>query len=358
MSRGTTGRFSLPYRQQGEAAGRVFGRRQAVVERSRLYGRSRGKPFVVQFEPMALELTTICSQFKLGFESARREVEQERSDFLGGFLDSTLVSPSSPIGSNTSSKNKKGNHDPLAACNLQQQHSAPSTRAIQSQRSPLRDLERAALRLKDLTKSSAAALFDLRSFRAPLRSDYELPFLTASSLKPTSSDMGAGRSVAGSSRPPSPRTDGQELPKESSSSSSRGRKVRTEKTSTGMGRVYLLGGAGSVDWEETTKNPALLPATVEVLDRFYRVSRFPLDSFFDHFTHLPRLAIRRIKLNSILHLVTRLSNTFFHLLLLLLPSFQSSTSMDHQLSSSFSFRTKLISNTLPPTKLSFRTLEQ
>jgi len=46
MSRGTTGRFSLPHRQQGEAAGRVLGRRQAVVERSRLYGRSRGELFV------------------------------------------------------------------------------------------------------------------------------------------------------------------------------------------------------------------------------------------------------------------------------------------------------------------------
>jgi hypothetical protein len=79
------------------------------------------------------------------------------------------------------------------------------------------------------------------------------------------------------------------LPKESSSSSSRGRKVRTEKTSTGMGRVYLLGGAGPVDWEETTKNPALLPATVEVLDRFYRVSRSPFDSFFDHFAYSLRI---------------------------------------------------------------------
>jgi hypothetical protein len=63
MSRGTTGRFSLPHRQQGEAAGRVLGRRQAVVERSRLYGRSRGElPMMVSLETSEPHFVTLAVQ--------------------------------------------------------------------------------------------------------------------------------------------------------------------------------------------------------------------------------------------------------------------------------------------------------
>ncbi|GAA5982878.1 hypothetical protein JCM5350_001537 [Sporobolomyces pararoseus] len=214
----------------------------------------------------------VGQEFKLGFESAKRGVEQQRSDFLGGFLDSTLVTPTSPTSSITSSKCK--NTDPLAACNLQQQHSAPSTRAIQSTRSPLREFERAAVELKDLTKSTAAAFFDLRNFRAPLRTDYELPFLTATSLNPVSSDMGVGRSVAGS-RPSSPRKDESDPTRIYESN---GRKRRTEKSSTGIGKVYLLGGAGPVDWEETASKSTLSPAIVDALERFYRTNQTEFDT--------------------------------------------------------------------------------
>ncbi|GAA5946131.1 hypothetical protein JCM3765_000128 [Sporobolomyces pararoseus] len=218
----------------------------------------------------------VGQEFKLGFESAKREVEQARSDFLGGFLDSTLITPASSNPSIPPSKGK--NIDPLAACNLQQQRSAPSTLAIQSTHSPLREFGRAAGELKKLTKSTAAAFFDLRNFRAPLRTDYVLPFLSATSLKPVSSDMGAGRSVAGS-RPPSPRKDEQDPMR---SYESKGKKQRTEKSSTGMGRVYLLGGAGSVDWEETSSSPSLLPAIVDALERFYRTNQTEFDATTGH----------------------------------------------------------------------------
>lgn len=225
-------------------------------------------PQSTQGTNVRIKLThTRVPQFKLGFESARREVEQERSDFLAGFLDSTLVPPSSP-GSSPTSRNK--NKDPLAACNLQQQRAAPSTRAIQSERSILQDFQQAAVELKDLTKSSAAAFFDLRSFRAPLRTDYELPFLNPSSSgsNPRSADMGSGRSVAGSSRPPSPRKEDSK-PLNAGDASSR--RKRSDKTSTGLGRVYLLGGSGSVDWEETAAHALFLPSIVNTLDNFYRV---------------------------------------------------------------------------------------
>ncbi|GAA6026286.1 hypothetical protein JCM11491_006615 [Sporobolomyces phaffii] len=215
----------------------------------------------------------VGQEFKLGYESARREAEQERSKFLGGFLDSTLVYPASSAMSASSPQ-----ADPLAACNLQaQQHSAPSTRAIHSPLSPLRDFARAAVQLQELTKSSAAAFFDLRSFRAPLRTDLDLPFApppattAPMTLKPTSADMGAGRSVAGSSRPPSPSRRDQEA------HSTNGTK-RTEKTSLGMGRVYLLGGSGSVDWDEASANPSLLPSIVDLLDRFYRTNETEFDA--------------------------------------------------------------------------------
>lgn len=272
---------------------------------------------------------------------------------MGGFLDSTLVTPTSPPSSLTSSKSK--NTDPLAACNLQQQHSAPSTRAIQSTRSPLREFERAAVELKDLTKSTAAAFFDLRNFRAPLRTDYELPFLTSTSLKPVSSDMGVGRSVA-RSRPSSPRKDESDPTRIYESN---GRKRRTEKSSTGIGKVYLLGGAGPVDWEETASNPSLSPAIVDALERFYRVSfRTRLVCSRRLFANLACAASRRTKPNSTLRPVPLLSKTSCLHLRPHLASFPFSTSMVRQLSSSFLSRTNLISSSASPTRRSCKTLEQ
>ncbi|GAA5886580.1 hypothetical protein JCM16303_006618 [Sporobolomyces ruberrimus] len=213
----------------------------------------------------------VGQEFQLGYESQRRETEQERSSFLGGFLDSTLVYPSPQAA--TPPRTKTKSPDPLAACNLQQQHSAPSTRAIQNHHTPLHEFQHATTVLQDLTKSSGAAFFDLRSFRAPLRTDYDLPFLSATALSPTSCDMGAGRSVAGS-RPPSPH----KAPLGANGPTGK----LDGKSATGMGRVYLLGGSGSVEWEETAKHPSLLPSIVTALDHFYRSNQTEFDVTTGH----------------------------------------------------------------------------
>ncbi|GAA5933802.1 hybrid sensor histidine kinase/response regulator [Sporobolomyces koalae] len=211
-----------------------------------------------------------AQEFQLGFETARRDLEQKRSKFLGTFLDSTLVTPSSP---SALSKNK----DPLAACNLheqqQQRHSAPSTRAIHDPTSPMHEFHRAARELRALTKSSAAAFFDLRSFRAPLRTDSSLPSLAGINNAFTkggrvkSSDMGSGRSVSSMSPPKSPKP-GTDPDREGVS----------DTLSTGMGRVYLLGGDGSVDWDKAAQDPELSRAIVDALNRYYLTNQTEFDS--------------------------------------------------------------------------------
>lgn len=244
---------------------------------------------------------------------ARREVEQKRSNFIGGFLDSTLVYPSSsssssftsssppppaPISSSSSkSKFKSINSSkrPSPSVQMHHQHSAPSTRAINSSHpdpqlessssstppdlSPLKEFQNAARELRILTKSSGVAFFDLRSFRAPLKvkdlfgvdemkhgREFELKMkMRQKQKKGTGKDMGAGRSVTSSPVPSRP-------------NSSDGKGKEDGATVKGMGRVYLLGGdegeeeeEGVVDWEEIAKNEKLPAKIVDLLDQYYDV---------------------------------------------------------------------------------------
>ena len=242
---------------------------------------------------------------------ARREVEQKRSNFIGGFLDSTLVYPSSsssftspppaPISSSKSkSKFKSSNFSrptPPPSVQMHHRHSAPSTRAINSSHpdpqletstpdfSPLKEFQNAARELRILTKSSGVAFFDLRSFRAPLKvkdlfgveetkhgREFELKMRQK---KGNGREMGAGRSVTSSPVPSRP-------------NSSDGRGKEDGATLKGMGRVYLLGGdegeeEGVVDWEGIARNEELPGKIVDLLDQYYdvRIASLSLSLFSD-----------------------------------------------------------------------------
>ncbi|GAA6059846.1 hypothetical protein JCM10212_003758 [Sporobolomyces blumeae] len=213
----------------------------------------------------------IGQEFQLGFETARREIGQRRAQFLGDFLNSSLVQPASAE-----------QKDPLAARNLHA-HSAPSTYAIANQTSPLQDFRRVAAEVQELTGSSAAAMIDLRNFRAPLRTDFSMPFLT-SSFAAQSSDMASGRSIPGS-RQSSPSRNHASSPHRTAMAHGTNGAFKAgskNRFPAGVGQAYVLGGSGCVDWEERVRDPSFPTAIVDLLEEFYKTNKTEFDPSAGH----------------------------------------------------------------------------
>ncbi|GAA5876037.1 hypothetical protein JCM8547_003538 [Rhodosporidiobolus lusitaniae] len=189
-------------------------------------------------------------EFQYGFEQRRREIEQQRTAFIGSFLDSTLVYTHTGT----------------------EQSTSPSTAP-----SPLQGVGEAVDKLIELTGVDAAAIFDLRSFRAPQS--------TKSGRGGSTSSVGAGVAVSSplSTAPTSEDTAADSLAGDGFV------RARTDgEFGEGLGRVFLLGGAGCVDWKAETKNPMLPGAVCETLKRFYETGQIEFDTFTPHsaFEHL------------------------------------------------------------------------
>ncbi|GAA5889083.1 hypothetical protein JCM6882_009737 [Rhodosporidiobolus microsporus] len=250
-------------------------------------------------------------EFQHGYEHRRREIETQRTAFIGSFLDSTLVytQPGASV---------RGGKDPLSAASLRQNSStsvsaaastgaspvngtplappSPATPASASSSasasaadavpSPLRSLSLAVDKLVSLTGCTSAAIFDLRSFRAPQRAE--------SALK--GSSLGSGQTLPSQSAPSTTGTgaggddEGAEGEDGASPLSPGAGFVRSrqDKFPTGLGRVYLLGSAGpspsdgGVDWAAQAASPLLPHAVCDALRRFYDTNQSEFDESTPH----------------------------------------------------------------------------
>ncbi|GAA6032936.1 hypothetical protein JCM8097_000055 [Rhodosporidiobolus ruineniae] len=227
-------------------------------------------------------------EFQHGLDQRRRELELQRTAFIGSFLDSTLVY-SQPSSASSASA------DPLTASNLRQTANSRRPSAATSPRppapSPTRDFSAATQQLAELTGASAAAIFDLRYFRAPQRSESSLPNSSPlPSVASSSSSLGAGRTISTSASPvSSPGTgtgdDASSQPDSLEGEATDGfvRAPRTDKFPVGLGKVHLLGGAGrAVDWTAQASSPLLPKAICEALKHFYTTGQTDFDSSTSH----------------------------------------------------------------------------
>lgn len=187
----------------------------------------------------------IARELTLGHEQRRRDAEIRQSDFIGDFLNSALVFPDKALLPKTppAAASSHPNPDPSTPVNprfpsVPGVNASPATHAIfaptiSSGHSPTSTFSLATEKLTDLTDAESAAIFDLRSFRAPCLQ--------------TSPELQAGEQR-------------------------RKRNASFSRDLDGQGKLYLMGSSGNVDWEEIAGKEQLLGVVNDALTEYDAVS--------------------------------------------------------------------------------------
>ncbi|KAM0753373.1 hypothetical protein T439DRAFT_379064 [Meredithblackwellia eburnea MCA 4105] len=215
--------------------------------------------FTEEDETMLRDLADcVAREFQLGIEQTRRHVEIQQAEFLGSFLNSTLVhtpstatqmvppaplSPTSQTGSFAPSASPEPSFQPPPPPSfpppppsIQQDATPPrrpslSTKSFTSSFSSTAVFLNATEQLRTLTGGSSAAVLDIRSLRAPKPASRYLP----------------------RERPKTP------------TSSSTGDKFRT-----GSGTVTLIGSAGNVDWDKVVAREEISDIVCSYVEEYYQ----------------------------------------------------------------------------------------
>ncbi|KAM0790161.1 hypothetical protein ACM66B_005480 [Microbotryomycetes sp. NB124-2] len=202
--------------------------------------------FTADDRTFLIDCAEMCArEFDLGREQRRRRVEQQQSDFLGQLVQEVLVTPLSS----------------------QISHVAPSTEAVKENHgaqstSILNDsFSSSTSALIKLTGAHGAAIFDLRSYRSPLR-------------RPGSRNGLGSRSAA---------MPAQATPLMSSVADAFQKGTAEGETlfraPNAKGRIYLMAGKGDVQWDEVVRDQEQLGMAVsESLSHFYDNNRCQFDA--------------------------------------------------------------------------------
>lgn len=187
----------------------------------------------------------IARELTLGHEQRRRDAEIRQSDFLGSFLNSALVLPDKALLPKTPPSSAPTHLDPRPSTpdnprfpSVPGANASPATHAIfaptlSSGISPTTTFTLATEQLNALTDAESAAIFDLRSFCAPISQD-------------------------------SPELEGQQQIRRNASFS---------RDLGGQGKLYLMGSSGNVDWGEIAGKEQLLGVVTDALTEYDAVSR-------------------------------------------------------------------------------------
>ncbi|ORY74544.1 hypothetical protein BCR35DRAFT_306686 [Leucosporidium creatinivorum] len=184
----------------------------------------------------------IARELTLGHEQRRRDAETRQSDFLGTFLNSALVLPDKAPATTaqTPSAPPQPNLHPSTPDNprfpsVPGANASPATHAIFAPiialgDSPTTTFALAAEKLHGLTDAESAAIFDLRSFRAPISQDS--PELHAEAQQQRRRNASFSRDLGG------------------------------------QGKLYLMGSSGNVDWEGIAGKEQLLGVVNDALTEY------------------------------------------------------------------------------------------
>lgn len=187
----------------------------------------------------------IARELTLGHEQRRRDAEIRQSDFLGSFLNSAIVLPDKAQATKTPTTSAPTNLDagPSSLDNprfppIPSANASPATHAVfapvlASGIGSTATFALAAEKLNALTDAESTAIFDLRSFRAPVSQD--------------SPELGPAE---------------QERRRHASFSRDYG----------GQGKLYLMSSSGNVDWKAIAGQEQLLGMVNDALTEYDAVS--------------------------------------------------------------------------------------
>lgn len=180
----------------------------------------------------------IARELTLGHEQRRRETETKQSNFLGEFLNTAIILPDKATAESTRSRTtnlQPSTSDNPSVPSAPGAKASPATQAVLAPTlppttAPETTFNVAASNLKDLTSATSSAIIDLRSFRSPVFDDDRKSPSAPPQQRQSNGDLG------------------------------------------GRGKLYLIGHAGGVKWEDVMAQESLMDAVADVLTEYHAVS--------------------------------------------------------------------------------------